>query len=102
MSKKIKDRIASFMYANGINTSRNKRNIPTDDEDISQPLKLDLINTGIDFVKNHYFVRVRFLGSSKHYDYHFGQDDYVKWNTELSKIDFKPDCDIFGEEEKVW
>lgn len=91
------------MYKNAINTSRNKRNIPENDEDIIQPLKLDLVNTGIDFVKNKFFVRVRFLGSSKHYDYHFDHEDYVRWNSELSKISFTPNCDIFGvEEEKVW
>ena len=99
----VKDKIAKFMFDNGINSTGNKRNIPINDSNIIQPLKLDLVNTGIDFVKNQRFVRVRFLGSSKHYDYHFNtKEEYIIWNKELANLDFNQSIDIFNDESKIW
>lgn len=99
----VRDKIADFMYKNGTNPSNNVRTPAEYDEKILSPVKLEMVNMGIDFVKKLRFVRVKFLGSGKYYEYHFAtKDEFKIWCKEIADIDLLSSISIFKEEEKLW
>ena len=51
MEEKLK-KITKHLYDNGLNYSSNSRKRPCDDDKISIPIELDVINVGLSFKDN--------------------------------------------------
>jgi len=99
----VKTKIAKFMYSNGTNPSNNTRTPAEADEKILLPAELEMINMGIDFVKKLRFVRAKFLGSGKYYEYHFAtKEEFKIWCREIADIDLLSSISIFKEEDNLW
>ena len=66
MEEKLK-KITKYLYDNGLNYSSNSRKRPCDDDKISVPIELDVINVGLSFKDKSKFIRYSFFGSKSWY-----------------------------------
>lgn len=99
-----KQKIVDFLYEKSINTTGRRVEHPKDDSNITFPISINIVNIGIDVVKQNGFVRTNFSGSSssKFYTHKFSLIDYEKWCNRLSvfaDIKFEDDFDSFEKEQ---
>jgi hypothetical protein len=101
MNKEEISKVTQVIYDCGINTTGRLQNTPKDNDKILKPIKLAVINIGIDMVKKEKFVRASFVGSpAKYYDYYVTDNQMNKWFDKLKEHTFE-EIDDF-EKEDIW
>lgn len=98
MREEDKQKAIRYLYEKGINNSSRKKSFPRENNEISLPYQIDVINVGVKALENQAFIRVSFIGSMKFYDLGIQYDRFDYWcNFAKSFYNISNDMDMLDE-----